>query len=629
MRRILCVFSFLLPLSLVVACAGPGASSGVTGLARDVAPLDEARRVTLAGNVSPLARMGLEVGAVPADTRMDKMLLLLKPSETQQQELDALVEAQQDPFSSEYHHWLTPDEFGSRFGASDADVGRVTAWLGAQGFTVDEVPAGGRLVVFSGNAGRLTGAFRTQMRRYRVGGVDHIANDADPQIPEALANVVAGVVSLHDFRRKPLIARSAALARPMFSAGATHYLFPADFAVVYDLNPLYQEGMTGAGVGIAIAARSNIDVNDVAQFRAAAGLAANAATVVLAGRDPGLVAGDQAEATLDAEWAGALAPTAKVSVVTAATTATTDGIDLAAAYIVNHAVAPVMAVSYGACERQMSASELAFYNSLWQQAAAEGISVFVASGDSGAAGCSGGNDSVGSSAAVNGMCSSPYATCVGGTQLSEGENAAQYWAGANGNGYVSALGYIPETVWNESALEGGAGLWASGGGVSAVYSQPAWQFGVSGVGTAGGRTVPDVSLAAAQHDGVVMVQGGSFFVVSGTSVSAPAFAGVMGLVVAQMGGLGQGNANPRLYALAGAQVGAFHATPAGNNSVPGVAGYAADGAVYNLATGLGSVDGAVLVKRWAVLQSCESRLVRTRCGARPPRGPVKITGSRE
>jgi pseudomonalisin len=189
---------------------------------------------------------------------------------------------------------------------------------------------------------------------------------------------------------------------------------------------------------------------------------------------------------------------------------------------------------------------------------------------------------------------------VGGTEYDEGSNAAEYWTAANSASYGSALGYIPEVVWNESALNGGTELWATGGGVSAVYSQPAWQAGVSGASAANGmRAVPDVALAAANHDGYFMVENGAHWIVSGTSVAAPSFAGLMALVIEGQRGSAQGNANPRLYALSSAESNPFHATLGGNNNVPGVNGFAASGATFNMATGLGSVDGALLVNGWS------------------------------
>jgi subtilase family serine protease len=176
----------------------------------------------------------------------------------------------------------------------------------------------------------------------------------------------------------------------------------------------------------------------------------------------------------------------------------------------------------------------------------------------------------------------------------------------NSTGYESALGYIPEEVWNESALNGGTGLRASGGGASLVYAQPAWQAGVSGASAANGmRAVPDVALTAADHDGYFVWENGSFFIMWGTSASTPSFAGVMALVVQAKGGRGEGNANAGLYPLLNAQHNPFHATPSGNNSVPGAAGFTASGAAYNQATGLGSVDGAVLVSEWGSTGAAE------------------------
>ncbi|MFZ1939386.1 MAG: protease pro-enzyme activation domain-containing protein [Terracidiphilus sp.] len=564
------------------------------------ARIDESRVVTLDGNVHPLARAEFDEGAVNAGLLLNRMMLVLKPSGAQQTELDTLVRLQQDPSSPEYHQWLTPAGFGARFGAGEQDLAQVTAWLISHGFTIDEIPAGHRIVVFSGSAEQVFDTFHTEIHRYSANGATHIANAQDPQIPLALAAVVRGIVSLHDFRREAeMHERSAANLQPEYSAGSTHYMFPADFAAIYDATPLYNDGLTGSGASIAIAGRSNITLGDVAAFQSIAGLPANVPEVTVSGADPGLVANDQAESTLDVEWSGAVAPAATVHLVIAGSTATTDGVDLAAASIVNHATAPVVSVSYGSCEHEMGAAELAFYNDLWEQAASEGISVFVASGDAGAAGCSSGADATGAVQAVNGLCSSPYATCVGGTEFHEGSNAAEYWSASNSTMYGSALGYIPEEVWNESAANGGIGLWASGGGVSSVYEQPAWQSEVSGASTANGmRAVPDVALAAADHDGSIAVVNGSRFIVSGTSVAAPEFAGLMALVIEKRQGASQGNANSSLYSMASGSQTPFHATLSGNNSVPGVNGFIASGATYNLATGLGSVDGAILVNTW-------------------------------
>lgn len=569
-------------------------------LGRVPAPIDESQVVTLDGNVHPFARPEFEIGDAPRGTRLDRMLLLLKPTSSQQSALDALLAAQQDPRSPLYHCWLTPSDYAARFGPNPNDLNRITSWLHAHGFNVNEIPAGHQLVIFSGTADQVFEAFHTDLRRYRVHGEVHLANSLAPQIPKALANVVSGIVSLHDFRRRSAMrAVRSAGARPQWNLYGSHYLFPADFAAIYNLNSVYDAGATGSGTSVAIAGRSDIRLADVAAFRADAALPPASPQIVFPALNPGLVNGDQDEATLDVEWAGALAPAAAVTLVAAASTATTDGVDLAAAWIVNHAAAQVVSVSYGSCEQAMGATELAFYNSLWQQAATQGMSVFVASGDSGAAGCDLGSASTGTVAAVNGLCSSPFATCVGGTEFNEGFNPAQYWSLSNGPGRASALAYIPETAWNESALQGGAGLWATGGGASAIYPQPAWQRDAAGAAAANGmRAVPDVSLTAAGHDGYMIFENGSYWIVSGTSAAAPSFAALMALVVQAQHGANQGSANPTLYGMLNASQNPFHRTIGGDNSVPGVPGFSATGADYNLATGLGSVDARVLLDRW-------------------------------
>ena len=606
MFRYIRTISLLVIAPLLAGCAidtrGVGTSSNAAiPAARSALPVDESRFVTLVGNVYPLARPEFDQDVANSETRLNRMLLVLNPSPQKQAALEGLLDAQQDPRSPFFHQWLTPEEFGTQFGADDAALEEVLAWLTMHGFTIDEVPVGRRLVVFSGTAGQVFDTFHTEMHLYRVHDIMHLANAEDPQIPEALSNLVGGVVSLHDFRRRSQIRMRTGLgAQPAYTAGSTHYIFPADFATIYDLNPVYGAGNAGSGVSIAIAARSNIRLSDVASFRSIAGLGPNSPTVVLVGTDPGLVAKDQDESTLDVEWSGAVAPAATVKLVVGASTATTDGVDLAAAYIVNHAAALLVSLSYGSCEREMGAAEIAFYGELWEQAASEGMSVFAASGDAGAAGCSSASDVMGSGAAVSGLCSSPYSTCVGGTEFNEGSNSAQYWSAANSTSYGSALGYIPEKVWNESTFTGGSGLWASGGGASGVYAQPAWQADLSGASASSGmRAVPDVALSAADHDGYFVVENGSYLIVSGTSAASPSFAGLMALVIDGQHGAAQGNANARLYSFAKLARSPFHATPSGNNSVPGAEGFTASGADYNLATGLGSVDGTLLVNGWA------------------------------
>jgi pseudomonalisin len=589
--------SLLRPGSLAAAQTAEGESM-LSAQPRDriLRAIDDERRVVLRGNRHPLATAVNDRGMVSGDFRMERMILTLKPDAVRQAELERLIAAQHDPQSSFYHRWLTPEQYGQRFGVSENDVEQIVNWLGTHGLDSVEIGPGRSSIVFSGGAVQVEEAFHTQIHSYRVGGELHHANVSDPEIPDALSEVVAGIVSLHDFRSTPM---HTALEQPVteFSAGNTHYMAPADFATIYDVAPLYQQGIDGTGQSIAIVGRSNLKISDVRKFRSAFGLPANDPQIIVNGANPGVLAsGEESEAALDVEWSGAVAKKATIKFVVSASTNSSDGAYLSAQYIVNHNLAPVMSMSFGLCEAALGASGNNFINSLWRQAAAQGISVFVSSGDSGAAGC----DSASATRAVagrgvNGLCSSPYSVCVGGTQFSD-SNYSLYWSASNTGTMSSALSYIPEAVWNASAS---SGLWAGGGGASAFYAKPAWQSGV-GVPADGKRDVPDVALTAATHDGYLIYMNGNNLVSGGTSAASPSFAGLMALVVESRGAR-QGNANPVLYSLANNQrfggAAVFHDAKVGNNSVPGVTGFTAV-AGYDLATGLGSVDADVLVNHW-------------------------------
>ena len=564
-------------------------------------PVDQNVRTRLLESRHPLARPEFDLGRVAAESPMERMILVLQSDAAQNQKLEELLEAQLDSASPWFQRWLTPEEFGRQFGVSDNDGNQVVRWLADQGFSVEPLPAGRRQVIFSGTAGQVEAAFHTEIHEYLVEGAIHHANAFDIEIPSALAPVVGGVLSLHDFHSKPMHAAiRPANTAPEYTTGGVHYVVPGDFAKIYDLGPLYGSSTDGRGQSIAIVARSNVKLADIETFRSNFGLAGNEPNVIVNGADPGVASsGELGEVELDTEWSGAVAPAASIQVVVSASTKTTDGVALSAQYIVNQSLAPVVSVSFGNCESALGRAGNQFWNTVWQQAASEGMSVFVASGDSGAAECDDPSSSTGTSADVNGVCSTPYSTCVGGTQFNEAGNAAQYWSSTNASGQTSATGYIPEIAWNESGNAGGSGLWASGGGASHNYSKPSWQTG-RGVPADTHRDVPDVALASASHDGYLFNMNGSSYAASGTSVAAPAFAGLMALVVGRQGAR-QGNPNKSLYTLAANQAhggpAVFHDITSGNNTVPGATGFGA-GTGYDPVTGLGSVDANQLVNAW-------------------------------
>ncbi|MBS1783885.1 MAG: hypothetical protein JST24_00495 [Acidobacteria bacterium] len=628
----------LAPLALVIAAvpaqaALPAQRAGVdfarfapsSSRVRTVpARIDDQARVTLRETAPAATRNLAPEGFVDGTHPMEQMILSLKMSPEAQLRLNALSVAQQDPTSPYFHRWLTPEQFGALFGASQADLDAVATWLMGQGFTVDGIANGRLAITFSGTAAQVQQAFRTTMKTYRVGGVLRQANATDLSLPEALSGLVSGVVSLTNIPRKAMntgfrpapeeLRAPAKGSNPSYTSSSTgkHYVAPGDFATIYNLKPLYNAGIDGTGTTIAIVGRSNIVLSDIAAFRSNFGLPANQPTVVLNGADPGTSdSGELGEAMLDAEWSGAVAKGATIKFVVTKSTSTTDGVDASAQYIVDHANtlgATVMSTSFGSCESDMGTAENTFYTNLWQQAATEGVTSFVSAGDAGAAGCNGGSDSTGSGAAVSGLASTPYNVCVGGTEFNDGGLSSSYWAATNDADKSSAVSFIPEMAWNESngttdpAGNAGDGLWSTGGGVSMIYAKPSWQV-ATGVPADGKRDCPDVSLTASSYDGYLVVQGGSTYVVGGTSASSPAFAGIMALIVQKNGLRGQGNANPRLYELGKAQYGSggtavFHDTTVGNNTVPGVTGFTT-GTGYDLATGLGSVDATALVNAWS------------------------------
>jgi subtilase family serine protease len=572
---------------------------------------------------------------------MEHMLLTLKSSPAQQAALAQLLKDQQDPSSPQYHRWLTPAEFGDRFGASAQDLDVVTRWLEGRGFRIENAAPSRLVIDFSGTAANVEQTFHTEIHRYRVHDELHWANSMNPQIPAALSVVVAGIVSLHDFLSKPAHQVTAQPVRPdLNGSSGTHFLAPYDFATIYDVQRLWNAGLDGTGQTIALVARSNVNPLDLSDFRTLFALPANTTQIILNGTNPGETGGgDEFEADLDAEWSGAVARAARIDLVVSATTANTDGALLSAEYIVQNNLAPIMSMSFSACEVLMSPSENQFFNSLWSQAASQGISVFVSSGDSGVAGCDPADfqDSQ-YGLSVSGIASTPYNVAVGGTIFQEGSGS--YWGTNNQVTLGSALGYIPEGYWTEFDSETNTntnqpyqGYAGGGSGVSSVYSTPYWQTG-TGVPTSDPATsltsgknhryVPDVSLNAAfGHDDYVLCYGrvchqSEFYGVGGTSASSPAFAGLMA-IVNQFTGSTSGNPNPSLYSLFSLAPAVFHSMQGAGSAAPCTGGkpgcsatnsnttgtlplFSNVGSIpgYNLSTGWHSVDAFNMVSNWPI-----------------------------
>jgi hypothetical protein len=516
--------------STALLCNPTSMAQGLAPAIRIVDRIDESQLVTLKGNTHPAANLGNDRGRVSPDLRMSDLILVLSRSPEQQAAFEKFVAAQYDSTSPDFHHWLSPQEVGQKFGPSETDIATISNWLTGHGFSVNEVTNDHMSIRFSGTAAQVESAFHTEIHNLSVKGAAHIGNMSDPQIPAAIAPVVVGVKSLHNFFPHPLNhlgsqvtlnkgagkwQRGAALGStaPSSSPGAASritgvhpqfgvnvpasnnnipYLVedvaPYDFAAIYNILPLWSAStpIDGTGQTIAIAGTSNINPTDIASFRTFFGLPPNVPTVILGnGSDPGLCGtvgaspdcgfGDLIENSLDVEWSGAIAKGANIVLVTSAqTSATDDPLYDSESYIVNHLTARIMNVSYGECELGIGTSGNVEYYNLWQTAAAEGIAVFVAAGDSGSATCDVGGDAAGVpyvaeyGLSVSGLASTPYNTSVGGTDFNwcpattiyEAQVATSnppectpgpYWATSNGGaGRSSALGYVPEVPWNNT-----------------------------------------------------------------------------------------------------------------------------------------------------------------------------------
>jgi subtilase family serine protease len=572
---------------------------------------------------------------------MDHMLLLLQRSAEREQALQGFIDQQQDSTSPNFHKWLTATELGQMYGPAQEDIATVSEWLRSNGFTVNTVYPSGMTIDFSGTAVQVLGAFHTEIHRLSVNGINHIANMRDPRIPEGLAPVVAGVVSLNDFRPHPM--RKPRAQYTVAQGGYTYELIaPADLATIYDLNRAFSAGYTGKGQTIAVLEDSDIyESSDWTTFRSVLGLSGYTSgslsaiqpappTGVTNCTDPGTTS-DDIESTLDAEWAGAAAPNATIEVAACASTDTTFGVVIAEQNLINSSTPPqIVSVSYGECEAGNGAAQNALSNVAAQQAAAEGVSVFVAAGDEGAASCDSGYSAATHGIGVSGQASPSYSVAVGGTDFADTYQgtANTYWSNSNGSTYGSALSYVPEIPWNDSCassllasfegystgygpdgfcgsalalqsgnVEVGAGSGGPSGcatgataenlivsGTCQGYAKPTWQSGVSGIPSDGVRDIPDVSLFAGTgvwgHYYITCysdtANGGgpcegapvNWGGAGGTSFASPIMAGIQALVNQKMGGA-QGNPNPVYYKLAASSAAStvFHSITMGDIAV--------------------------------------------------------------
>jgi subtilase family serine protease len=600
--------------------------------------VNPAQLVALAHHHPQWANRANSPVTLPADQMLDHLTFVLSRPPQQEQALQQFLADQQDPASPEFHHWLTPVEMGERFGLSEHDIAALTAWLQQQGLHVNWVSPSRMFVGFGGTAGALARAFHTDLHAYITKDaqgvpVERMSVSSDPMIPVALQPAIKAIHGLFTIEDRPLhsLRLMESTSPEVTTGGGAHFLTPGDFGTIYGF---YGGAPFPATIGIV--GRARTDFADFDNFRQKTETNFPNPTEIVptafGGVDPGpaltappaagVSIGDQSEATLDVTRAGGVSGTDPILLVVA--TQASGGVEADAQYLVQTTPVPaqVMSISFGACESSVGPSGVAFWDTLFQQAAAEGISVLVSSGDSGASGCDPDFATPPATPAPNSpnyICSSSYATCVGGTQFNDTGNPSQYWSQSNSGNLASALGYIPEGAWNEPLnSSGGPEVAASGGGVSNVIPTPSWQTGTGVPAARAGRYTPDIAFSASEHDGYfgcfaaagagcVTGANGSFSFVAfaGTSAAAPSMAGVAAQLDGQLQAP-QGNLNPQLYQMAVTVPTAFHDVTVGssgvancdlatpslcNNSIPGAAGLTGGQAGYPVTAGYDEVTG--------------------------------------
>ena len=621
-----------------------------------VAPTASAARVSLPGTVSGHIAESTLLGHLSGDVQLTGMSIALKPTAAQGAALDQLLADQQDPSSSRFHQWLTPEEFGLRFGLPDEDLAVVKTWLQARGFTVDSVAPSRNRIVFTGTAANVESTFGTTLQRYQLGDQTFFENSTEAQIPAVLAEVIGGISGLSSYRLEAPLAKHLpkplSQASPLYttSSGKTQYLVPWDVRQIFGTNTLISSGYDGTGIKIGVIGQSAVSTTQLTYFQQKTGQAVKLPTMMLVPNTgvSNAISGDEGESELDLEYASGSAPGATVLFIytgcgtTSSSTTLTSrscgnvGVFDSLAYAVTYNLAPILTFSYGACEAKLSLTGVSSVEAVLKQANAQGQTFLASSGDTGAA-CESSSTTVATGGlSVSYPASSVYATGVGGTQLNG--SSSSYWSTTNNSFAGSAFGYIPEIAWNDTVLGYGASaatgnvatLAQSGGGASGLFTKPSWQVG-RGIPADGKRDVPDVSLpASVSVNGYIVCPGdptygataacsdstigfitGGGGLIGGTSAAAPNLAAILAIIEQANGGGALGNVNPNLCALAagGASTSVFHDITSGNNIVRcqggttgcsstasgtnGTMGYTT-GTGYDQVTGLGSVNATAL-----------------------------------
>jgi subtilase family serine protease len=516
-------------------------------------------RTTIPGHMVPALRNHSPLHATMGNRQLQLSISLNLRNQAQ---LHTLLQEQNDPHSSLYHQYLSPQQFVSMFSPSEASVTQVVDYLQSQGLHVSSVAPNRLLIDASGSVTTVEKAFAVTLAEYSLNGRTVYAPTNEPSVPANLAGLLLNISGLDDVAQYHQWTSLAPAAGP--GGGYT----PTDLRTAYDMNSLISSA-NGSGQTVAIFELDGYKASDVNTYLSQYGLgSANYSNVLVDGATNTAGAG-AIEVELDMEVVSAIAPGAaqKIYIGPNSTTGVNDTYNK----IVTDNIAKVVSTSWGLCEANSGNSELSALDNIFQQGAAQGQSFFAAAGDSGAYDCGT------SSLAVDSPADDPYVVGVGGTNLQLGSGSS----------------YGSESVWSDPANSAGGG-----GGYSSYFSKPSYQTG-PGVDSNTMRHVPDVSADADPNTGysvycTVSAAGCSsgsagWIVVGGTSAAAPLWAGVAAdtnAYLASQGKSGLGNVNAKLYTLFNTSQSftAYHDITTGNNL------YYNAGPGYDVASGIGSPD---------------------------------------
>jgi subtilase family serine protease len=566
---------------IISGASGQAAESGLTEL----------------GRAPALPAGSSAVGPLPQTTAVNAVVTL-RPQDPDA--LAAYADAVSTPGSDAYHQYLTVTQFAQLFGPTDAQIAAVRASLTAHGLEPGPPAADGLSIPVTASAGSLARAFSTSFERYRVaGGATGFANTSAPSVSTGVAGLVQGVVGLNSLAvprplglassRSPAAASNAGAAARAADLTAASETAPCSaastqskkdgsytadqIASAYGLSSLHNAGDAGSGTTVALFELEPYSASDISAYRACYGTTSSVGNESV---DGGAGTGSgSGEAALDIEAVIGLAPAAAIRVYEGPNNGA--GVYETYAKIISDDTAQVVSTSWGTCESVLGLGAAEAENTLFEEAATQGQTVFAAAGDSGAQDC-GGNSRT---QAVDDPASQPYVTSIGGTTLP---------SSSGGGG----------TVWNDGYPNG-----AGGGGVSALWPRPGYQASaaepqastICGSAIYSCREVPDASADADEDTGYVIYYDGSWQTTGGTSAAAPTWAALAALADASPAcdRAHVGFVNPALYQAALSSYSTyFNDVTSGNNTYHRVTGFSA-GTGYDMASGLGTPKGAALV----------------------------------